>query len=388
VTVPREWVDELLQQVDLRRIVEQTGHVVTGRGDNLGIECPICHKDGQHCKLDVRKQLWHCFVCGASGNAIHWLRETQNVGFREAVRRLAELAGMTVPIEERSASTRELLALAADHYMQFHHVYIRDRGISEAVSKGKKVGYAPGGTLRGALGKQGIPTNELMAAGLVHEVAGKTVDRFYKRVVVPIVKNGHVVDLYGRSVEESRLPHLYALGKEVAFGWDDVCPGDVIVVESVMNALTLRAVGHLSVLAVGGTARFDQGIVRGLLHRGCKRIVLAFDTGDVSGAGQAATIEAIQMIRDSAEVEVVQFPKGQDLNDVWRQPNGPKLWQGVWERRISGARYQVGYTLDRMREEDIEWYVRSGVRGQFVHLGGTDAAREETGEANSETLRH
>lgn len=373
--MPREWIDELLQQVDLRVVIEQTGYRVVGRGLNPGVECPVCHKDAEHCKVNVRKRLWHCFVCGASGNAIHWLRETQGMGFRAAIAQLAQLANLLMPSEDNGARTREVLALAVEHYAQFDHPYLRERGISEEVMKGKKIGYAPGGTLRAAMARGGISIEELVAAGLVHEVGDRVVDRFFKRAVVPIVRGGQVVDLYSRSVEITRLPHLYCSGQEGVFGWDDVRPPEVVIVESVINALTLHSHGITSALAIGGARRFDLGLVRALRVRGCQRVVLALDTGDVSGAGQAGTVEAIEVIDDEMETQVLQFPSGTDANELWMQPNADKLWKEIWENRISGVRFKTGYTLDRMNVEDIRWYMENNVRGRFhcsgKVLGGT-----------------
>lgn len=371
MALPREWIDELLQQVDLRVVIEQTGYRLVGRGLNPGVECPVCHKDAEHCKVNVRKRLWHCFVCGASGNAIHWMRETQGRGFREAVAALAALANLPMPSEGDSARTREVLALAAEHYAQCDHPYLRERGISEAVIKEKGIGYAPGGTLRAAMAKRDVSVQELMDAGLCHEVQGKVVDRFFKRAVVPIVHGGKVVDLYGRSVETTRLPHLYAKGQEgVTFGWNDVRSPEVVVVESIINALTLHSHEITSVLAIGGARRFESGLVRALRARGCKGVILALDTGDVSGAGQAGTVEAIEVIGDELEPWVLQFPSGMDVNDVWQQSNSSELWQEIWENRISGARFKTVCALDRMNVEDIQWYMENNMRGRVVSREG------------------
>lgn len=382
LALPREWIDELLQQVDLRVVIEQTGYRLVGRGLNPGVECPVCHKDAEHCKVNVRKRLWHCFVCGASGNAIHWMRETQGMGFREAVGALAQLANLSMPSEGDSARAREVLALTAEHYTQFDHPYLRERGISEEIMKGKKIGYAPGGTLRAAMAQKGVSIEELVEAGLCHEVGGRIVDRFFKRAMVPIIRGGQVIDLYGRNVEVTRLPHLYCSGQEnVTFGWDDVRPPEVIIVESIINALTLHSHGITSALAIGGARRFDPGLVRALRARGCKRVILALDTGDVSGAGQAGTVEAVEVIGNELETWVLQFPAGMDVNDVWQQSNSSELWQEIWEKRISGARFKTGYALDRMNVEDIEWYMKNNMRGQFRPLG--EAAAIVKGEMES-----
>lgn len=362
-----DFIDELLDRVELHEVIQGTGFRLVGRFRSPGVECPKCGKNHEHCKVNTRTNLWHCFSCGAGGNAIHWLRESQKMGFQEAVTVLAKTANMVVP-EDRQTVDHEYMEQAVLHYFGNQSDYLSTRGISEEVLKRFRVGYAPGGTIRTL-----FPSKTFKAvkeAGLLHVAQGKLVDRFYHRVVIPIVYQGEVVDLYGRAVDSGvSLKHLYAKGDFMVWGLDDVQAPRVILVESPINALTLYSHGIESVISMGGARRVRESVSLALEAKGVREVVIAYDTGDPSGTGQRGAVEAIQSLGERFAVSVLLMPRGLDVNELWLREDAVDRWAEIWENQIPGRRFVRAYTLDGMDIEDIQWYLQSGLRGRFRNEG-------------------
>lgn len=376
----RETVDDLLLHVDLETVVRATGYHPRGTGKNRGVECPSCGKDGHHCKINTHKGLFNCFVCNFAGNAIHWLRKTKNLGFIDAVEYLAKMFNYELPKDQdfnKKIFSEKIAALteAVNFYRNFKSDYLLTRGITQEVIDKFKIGFAPGGVLKQHLNSKGFDDELLLKVGLIRNVNGKLMDAFFNRVVIPIIRNGHVVDLYGRDTTGSANKHHYAIGKDIAFNIDSIVRvgqkvGDevlsaeerkkipAVIVESPINALTLLSNNYNQVIATGGAFKFTRLHVALLKEKGVEQVLIAYDTGDRSGAGQEGAIEAGELMQsEGIHSRILEFPESTDVNDLFVNGGGMKEFRDLAKKAKPLDMYKAYRFLDSLPEDVLQQYL-------------------------------
>lgn len=303
--IPQPFIDELLHRTDLVELVDSY-IPLKKRGASYLACCPFHNEKSPSFNVVAKKQFYHCFGCGASGNAISFVMNYLNQGFTDAIDTLAARLGMTVPKDgknEKSKSTpnlHQLLRNVSQYYQkQLKHngqlavEYLRSRGLSGEIAKLYQLGFAPEGwhTLEKEFPKQ---KQDLLITGmLIKSDEGKIYDRYRNRIMFPIHdRHGKIIGFGGRVLEDQQKPKylnspetvLFQKGREL-YGLYQVisqqkAPDYIIVVEGYMDVIALAQHGITNVVATLGTATSSYHIQ--LLAKYTKHIIFCFD-GDAAG---------------------------------------------------------------------------------------------------------
>jgi DNA primase len=346
MSLPAGFLDELKARTSLASLVGRRVKLVRGGRDLKGC-CPFHHEKTP--SFHVYADHYHCFGCGAHGDAIGWMMEAEGHDFMAAVRTLAEEAGMAVPEARRDdgrADDRarlQTLVAAAARWFEARlagpegtdaRAYLARRVISPELAASFGLGYAP--ESREALAKAlanefpGLDPAQLVAAGLQGEAeGGRRYDRFRGRLMFPIHDaRGRTVGFGGRILGAGEPKYLnsaegplFAKGR-LLYNLHRAAPaarkaGRLLVVEGYMDVIGLARVGIAEAVAPLGTALTEDQIR--LLWTIAPEPVLAFD-GDAAGyrAALRASELALPGIRAERNLRVAVLTGGQDPDDVAR----------------------------------------------------------------------
>lgn len=344
-------------------VVEVIGQYVTLKktGRTWKGLCPFHQEKTPSFTVSPERQTFHCFGCGAGGDVFRFVQEVERLTFPEALRQLAERAGIELPrfeaAEGESGKLYELCEEAARLYRRGlldpgvgaeARALLRRRGIGEEVEERFGVGFAPGGWdfLTGRLEKR-FGAALLLKAGLAAErERGGVYDRFRERVVVPLrLPSGRVVGFGGRTLGDEEPKYLnspetpvYRKG-QFLFGIGEAREAfkagrEPILVEGYFDCLVLHQAGFSSAVAAAGTA-FTADQAR-LLKRYADGVTLCFD-GDA--AGRTAQRRALApLVSEGLAVRVASLPEGEDPDSLLRGQGAAALEQAM-AAAVSPAAY-------------------------------------------------
>ena len=323
---------------DLVQLVSETV-ILKQRGQEFWGCCPFHGEKTPSFHVIPATGLWKCFGCGAGGDCFGYVMKRENLEFPDAVRFLADRAGIELQ-EERSANAgpkrsrlRELMEATVAYYHRMllrgksegaasARAYLAGRGFGQAVCKRWKLGYAPGrGQLVAHLKELGFSYQEMIAANVAVSRGSRTNDRFYERAMFPICdEQGNAIALGGRVIgagepkylnsSETALFHksknLFALDRAKE---SITASAEALVVEGYTDVIALHEAGFTNVVAALGTA-LTLDHIKTLSRFRVRRIVCMFD-GDA--AGQRAAERCIQYLdKTEANIMAVVLPNGQD----------------------------------------------------------------------------
>jgi DNA primase len=308
--------------------------------------CPFHDEKTPSFYVNDEKHFYHCFGCGAHGDAIRFLTDARGLPFMDAVKELAGKAGMEVPAPdprmrekaERSAGLYDVMEAAQKWFAeQLDGVeggearkYLKERGISDATKKRFGFGFAPDsrGKLKKALERFGV--EQLVEAGLLIQAEDKQpYDRFRGRLTYPIKdQRGRVIAFSARILGQGEPKYLnspdtplFDKGRTL-FNLDLAGPasrkaGRILVVEGQMDAIALDQAGIGEVVAPLGTALTEAQLERLWRLEGAP--VCCFD-GDAAGqkAAVRAALRALPHLSPERTLRFVALPAGQDPDDVVR----------------------------------------------------------------------
>jgi DNA primase len=317
----RQDLDELKQQIPLLDYLQahdwQPARQLS-RGRLMGL-CPL-HEDHKPSFLvDPRKSLFYCYGCGRGGDVIRFAELYHQVKFPQALSLLHQWHGLPPLLHEATGFYR----------MQLHRhgealAYLLQRGIqSPELIEHMRIGYAPGGGLRGWLTQLGYPVQALRQAGLV-TAAGY--DTYSRRIVFPLEAN-----LYGRSLSASAPPHRFLPGvKGGLYTWEQARQyPEVILVEGLFDYAVLWQAGFHNVTCSMGT-HLNVHQYRQLCDSR-RTVYLAFDA-DTNGSGQnAAQSLAGRLTEQGLSVRRVLLPGGHDPNSFFVQGGDADQFQSLLE---------------------------------------------------------
>ncbi|RPI27285.1 MAG: DNA primase [Acidobacteria bacterium] len=340
--------EQFLERVrDSTSIVELIGSYVTlkKRGKDYAALCPFHNEKTPSFWVSESKQIFKCFGCGAGGDAYKFLMLMENLGFMDAVTRLAERqgiplpkAGSVAPEDEGRRRLFETMALAADFFRDAlaNHAnaaearsYLERRNISPETREAFAIGYAPPGSeLLSFLKSRGIDNSQISACGLIMEMsAGQYRDKFRHRVMFPIRDLSGKVMAFGGRVLGDGIPkylnspetvlyhkgsHLYGLDK----ARDAIRKVDfAILVEGYFDCVVPFQFGFRNTVASLGTS-LTENQVR-LLGRYTRNVVISFDP---DSAGLSAALRSIDLfLQQGFRVNVVSLPEGYDPDTFLRE---------------------------------------------------------------------
>ena len=348
MAITPQWKDELRARITLSSLVMRSVKLTRAGREWRGC-CPFHDEKTPSFYVNDAKQFYHCFGCGAHGDAISWMVDHAGLAFMDAVKELAAEAGMEVPapdpamarLAEQRASLIDVTEAAQRFYVESlagaggktARDYLQRRGFSPATLREFGFGWAP--DERQVLPKALAQFGEDMLAGAgmrAANEAGESYDRFRGRVMLPIQDaRGRVIAFGGRILDKrdgvakylnSPDTELFDKGRTL-YNLHRAAPaarqtGRIIVVEGYMDLIALADAGIADVVAPLGTALTEMQLE--LLWRMVEVPVLCFD-GDAAGqrAAMRAIARALPLLAPMRSLGIVRLPTGLDPDDLIRQ---------------------------------------------------------------------
>jgi DNA primase len=354
---PPGFLDELRSRVSLADLVGKRVRLVR-KGREHGGLCPFHNEKTPSFYVVEDKGFFHCFGCGAHGDAIGWVMRSENLDFIEAIERLAGLAGIAVPQQtpqerekaQRQKTLLEALAAAAKFYEDRlwspsglrGREYLAARGLDDETMRRFRLGWAGDdrSALRKALAPE-FPPPLLIEAGLLHasDRGGESYDFFRERVIFPIGdRAGRVIAFGGRALGDAQPKYLnspehplFEKGR-VLYGLSaarvnaareaEAGGAGAIVTEGYMDVIALHRAGFTTAVAPLGTALTEAHLAE--LWRLAPEPVLCFD-GDAAGqrAALRALHRALPLLKPGHSLRFVTLPSGEDPDSLIRGTGAP-----------------------------------------------------------------
>ncbi len=418
-----QFLDELRSRTLLSAIVGRSMKIQKAGREFKGC-CPFHNEKTPSFYVNDEKGFYHCFGCGAHGDAIRWMTDSQGLPFMEAVKELAANAGMEVPAPDPRAQERQdrgkglidAMEAAADFFEQQlggidgneARAYLERRGINDAQRRAFRIGFAPDSRSKLKTALSTFGPEKLVEAGLLIAVDDKEpYDRFRGRLMIPIRDaRGRVIAFGGRILGDGEPKYLnspdtplFDKGRTL-FNVDRAAPAArkanrMIVVEGYMDVIALDRAGIGEAVAPLGTALTEGQLER--LWRIAELPILCFD-GDA--AGQKAAIRAAQralpMIGPCRSLRFITLPGGQDPDDLVRsggrsaieallekpQPLVDRLWDyelsaeplDTPEAR-AGLRRRLGTQVEAIGDPHVRDQYAREFRARFDQLFARPAER-------------
>jgi DNA primase len=352
VRAATDMVELVSQYTPLRKV----GARYTGR-------CPFHDERTPSFSVNPVDKLYHCFGCGKGGDAITFVRETEQLDFAEAVEWLADRFRVTLEYEELSPQVeearrrRERLFAVLEQATSFYErhlwesaageavrAYLEGRGLHEPICREFRLGLSPGHGLTAKAQQKGFSAGELSAAGLANARGN---DYFPRRLMFPVADaRGRIVGFQARKLHEDdplrgkyvnspegELFHKSTILYGLSLARHAIAKQErAIVVEGNTDVIALRQAGLEPVVASMGTALTEQQLRE--LARLTRRLYLCFDA---DAAGEAAALRGMELAaKQDLDVRVVPLPPGVDPAEA---PDG-------FEERLEGA---VPFPLYRVK---------------------------------------
>ena len=301
--------------------------------------CPFHSEKTPSCHIYSDTQSFYCFGCGAGGSVIQFIMLIEHLDFQESVRFLAQRAGIPMPEDsyDRTADIKQRLLEINREAARFYRDilisdkgaegwnYLRGRGLSENTIRKYGLGYAPDdwSTLKNHMLAKGCTEQELVdAALLVRHQKGSTYDKFRHRVMFPIIdRRGNIIGFGGRTLEPEA-PAKYLNSdetlvfhkRESLFSLNfakNTKEKHLILCEGYMDVISLNQAGFDNAVATLGTAITPEQAR--LMRQYCEEVVISYDS---DGAGQKATMKAINLLSDAGvEARVLQMTGAKDPDE-------------------------------------------------------------------------
>jgi len=399
--IPENVVDEVSRRTDILDVV---GNYVTlsRKGANWWGLCPFHNEKTPSFSVSPEKNIFYCFGCHKGGGAYQFLMEMESLNFPEAVRRLAEKAGVEIPEEEGQEGYRDNRRALEDLYNRVSHTfrwlfsnhsdashardYLQSRGINEETAELYQIGWAPddGEWLYDFLIKKKYSPDFLATSGLFSRKSPRW-SYFVDRLIFPVMPdNERVVAFSGRSLNGrepkyinspetllyKKSQQLYGLGQAKKQLRDNK---HAIICEGNLDVLSCRQAGVDGTVAPLGTA-FTQDQAK-LLKRQVQSITLLFD-GD--NAGRLATVKAAIMAENvGLSVNTVNIPSGSDPSDILCKEGSDSL-KKIIENPINIFEYLLHFVISARRDNSGEAQEEALKKlTPYLEAVGSDVRREK-----------
>ncbi len=387
--MPDPVVDEIKQRIDIVELISGTVQLKKAGRSFKGL-CPFHQEKTPSFNVDPDRGTFHCFGCSKSGDVFTWLQETEGLDFGEALRRLADRAGVRLP--ERQAPRADPAVQAAKDALHgaaewVHSLLVRGqsgaqareylvrRGVSGETVERFGLGWAPDGWdgLTAHLRKAGLSVEQIEAAGLAIKGERGLHDRFRARVMFPIRDaDGKVTGFGGRILGDGQpkylnSPQTATFDKSRTLYALDLARGSIrkagqaVIVEGYMDVVLPHQQGFTNVVASLGTALTAQQIE--LLQRYTQTIVLALDA---DAAGQAATVRGLEVARQAlasrrrpvpgrgatrtgylqlsaGQIKIAVLSGGKDPDEIVRED--PQAWQRMVDEAVPMMEHKLELEL-------------------------------------------
>lgn len=340
-------------------------------GTNFKAVCPFHSEKTPSFMVSASKQIWHCFGCGLGGDIFEFIKLIENVEFAEALRILADRAGVTlkkptveqVQMGEKRDVLYEINQQAAKYFAKVLWEsnagsealeYLRKRGLTDPTVKNWQLGFAPDDFhyLENFLSKN-FDKKDIEHAGLIIKSdRGDYFDRFHDRIMFPIVNlHGQAVGFTGRLLHDKPNTGKYVNSPETPiYNKSQVIYGlyqgknlirkdnRAVIVEGNMDVIACHQIGFTQTVASSGTALTEQQLL--ILQRFTNNLVFAFDS---DAAGTNATKRALELaLNQGFNVKIANLGTAKDPDELI------KRGIGLWEKAVEGAGNYVDFFFDQI----------------------------------------
>ena len=367
--------DELIEEVRARNpIVDVIGSYVhlQKKGANYFGLCPFHNEKSPSFSVSPSKQMYHCFGCGVGGNVITFVMEYENYSFQEAMKMLADRAGIVLPEQEYTAEMRkerdtraQILRVHKDAATFYYRTlrseqgkvglaYLRKRGVTDEMIRAFGLGYA--GTHPSALYRHlrelGYEDPLLRESGLFRFSEKGAADRFWNRVMFPIMDaNNRVIAFGGRVMGDGEPKYLNSPETKIfdksrnLYGLNlarKSRQGFFLICEGYMDVIAMHQAGFNNAVASLGTAfTVQHGMI---MKRYTDEVVLCYDN---DGAGRKAALRAIPILQDAGlRVKVLTM-------EPWKDPDEfiKNLGAEEFQKRIEQAKNAFLFEISVLRQD-------------------------------------
>lgn len=356
--IPEEMIEQIRSANDVVDVISEYVQL-TKRGRNWFGLCPFHGEQTPSFSVTQDKQIFHCFGCGAGGNAITFVMDIEQIPFQEAVSKLGARVGIELevepstislePVSKEESHMKEAHTFAMDYY---HHLllnteegeqallYLEERGFSKALIEQYGIGWALPGwdSLTTLLARKGFDLAEMEKCGLIIRKENKDeyFDRFRERIMFPIKNEfGHVIGFSGRVLKKDSQDAKYMNSPEspifqkskILYNLDVARPiirkkRKVIVMEGFMDVMAAAKAGITNTVGTMGTSLTQQHVSK--LKRLTDSVIICYD-GDSAG-WEAAKRASELLMSENVKTEIALLPDQLDPDD-YVKTYGPEAFQ-------------------------------------------------------------
>lgn len=375
--IPEAVIEQVRDATDIVDFISQYVQLQKS-GKNLFGLCPFHEERTPSFSVSEDKQIFHCFSCGRGGNVFKFIMELENIGFQEAVVKVAEFSHVDLPdsVANATYSGQARQDSPANHLIQlhegaqklYHHIlmnteigqpaldYLHQRGLTDKTIEDFGLGFAPDQQLlKQYFDQQKVDYQELRHTGLfIENQSGELRDRFFNRVMYPIKnESGQPIAFSGRLLVKADDQPKYLNSPEtdifnkrrVLFNFDQARnvirkEGAVILFEGFMDVMSAHQSGVGNGVASMGTSLTEEQIYA--MQRVTKQVYVCYD-GDTPG--QRATNRALTILRDNSSLAlgVIQMPEGMDPDEYRKKYGEEKLASALQSARETPIAFAMHY---------------------------------------------
>ncbi len=362
--------DGFLQELKLRNDITEVASSYVNlkrRGRNMVGLCPFHGEKTPSFNIYTENGSFYCFGCGVGGDVITFIMKIENLDYIDAVKFLAQRAGLDMPEDSYDNSMSDLRKrifeanreAARFFYSQLYRPkgvnglkYFRGRALSERTIRHFGLGYADADrySLVNYLKSLGFKNNEIVQANLAYQNKnGSISDRFFDRVMFPIIDlRGNVIAFGGRIMTDAKPKYLNTSDTPVfkksanLFSLNNAKNSGTrtfILCEGYMDVIALNQAGFTNAVATLGTALTQEQAL--LMKRYCDEVIICYDSDE---AGQKATARAISLLRQAGLlIRVINIPEGKDPDEFLRNKGdkGHDAFKNVIENSGNDVEYRL-----------------------------------------------
>ena len=362
------FLQELKYKTDIEEVISSYISLKKRGSTSVGL-CPFHNEKTPSFTVYNDTQSFYCFGCGAGGDAVGFIRKIENLDYIDAIKLLAQRAGMQMPDDgfddSLSKKRRRILEINRESARFFHSClmsqegeaglnYFLNRGLSLSTIKKFGLGYAPDkwDSLLKHLKSLGFTFSEMLDAGVIKlGKSNRYYDTFKNRVMTPIIDvRGNVIAFGGRVLDDSKPKYvntsetlvykktyeLFSLNNAKDSGEDYL-----ILCEGYMDVIAMYQAGFKNAVAGCGTALTPEQVR--LISRYTNEVVLAYDNDD---AGQKALAKAVRLFRDAdVKVRIPNLSGGKDPDEIIK-----KLGRDKFKGMLDGASNEIEFSLFNIKD--------------------------------------
>lgn len=384
--IDRAFIDQVLASTDIVEVIKEKVDLKKNGTNYKGL-CPFHNEKTPSFNVSSTKQFYHCFGCGASGDAIKFLTEYEHLTFIEALSKLAQIANLEVPKFTKDNNKLYNLFMsnkkAAECYSKWLNTnedamkYLANRNISSEMIEIFQLGYsnASWDGLKKELQKNKLLENGV-EAGLLIKKDNKTYDRFRNRIMFPIKNTtGNIIGFGGRTIDkdegakyinspETKLFHksyeLYGLNENKRFISKE---DSVIIVEGYTDVIALHQNNLKNCVATLGTAFTKYHFTK--ISRYASTLIFCFD-GDIAGqkAAWKAVNNLLPELRDELQIKLIFLPEGCDPDSFVRKSR--EIFTDMISNALPLSEYIINHLKNELQLDTVEGKTQFALRAKEI----------------------